>query len=79
MRCTFEGGNLTGSYLDVDEREIGPYRTRQMCCPDQPADQVRSHGRCVCIRTERTREHDGASWVVFTHYGDWVNYEPGKA
>lgn len=46
-----------------------------MCSPDQPAAQIRSHGRCVYRRTERATQWDGTSWVVFTHYGDWANYE----
>ncbi len=75
MRCTFEGGNLDGTYLDVDEREMGPYSGHLMCSPDQPVEQIRNHGRCVYMRTERVVDWEGASWVVFAHHGDWVHYE----
>jgi hypothetical protein len=76
MRCAFEGGNLDGRYLHVDEREMSPYQGHQMCSPDQSPAQTRSHGRCVYMRTERALEWNAESWVVFTHYGDWAHYEP---
>ncbi|MCA1008788.1 hypothetical protein LCL87_24030 [Rhodococcus hoagii] len=55
---------------------MSAFRGHPTCSPDQSAEQIRSHGRCVYVRTERAVERDGTSWVVFVHYGDWTNFEP---
>lgn len=77
MWCVFDGGNLDGQMLEVEEQEIVTQFESTMCSPEQPVELVRSHGRCVYADSGRWRQTGGArSARVFVHHADWRSYSP---